>query len=291
VFDYQEMTGRNIGFVSAGEQVALRDGCVFICGVGGMGGAAVMTLARAGVGNLVIADFDVFEPSNLNRQLFAFDDTLGKEKTDVTRERLIAIDPELRVTVVGRDWPSRLDELFSECRVVINGMDDVAAGIGLYRAARDHGATVIDAYTSPLPSVAVVRPRDPRPEERLGFPTVGVALDAIAPEMRDECLKREIEYVLVHSSSAEHVDMAVAADVIAGKRSRMSFAPMVVTTGCLMAFEAIALLLGRETTTDCRGWFFNPRDAAVERPHRLPVAWLRRRLVRRFMSRSLVPNG
>ena len=290
MFDYQEMTGRNIGFVSAGEQVALRDGCVFICGVGGMGGAAVMTLARAGVGNLVIADFDVFEPSNLNRQLFAFDDTLGKEKTDVTRERLIAIDPELRVTVVGRDWPSRLDELFSECRVVINGMDDVIAGVRLYRKARDIGATVIDAYTSPLPSVTVVRPDDPRPEERLQFPTVGVAPEAVTAEMRDECLRREIEYVLVHSSSAEHIDHSMAAEVIAGRRSRMSFAPMVVTTGCLMAFEAIALLLGRETKTDFRGWFFNPRGPSVERPHRLPVAWMRRRLVRRFMAQSLVPN-
>ena len=291
MFDYEEMTGRNIGFVTAREQRALRDGRVFICGVGGMGGAAAMALARAGVGNLVIADFDVFETSNLNRQIFAFDETLGREKTDVTRERLAAINPELRVTVVGRDWPSHLDQILGECHVVINGMDDVVAGIRLYRAARDHGATVIDAYTSPLPSVTVVRPDDPRPEERLGFPTVGVAPDAITGDMRDECMRREIEYVLVHSSSADHIELAVAADVIAGRRNRISFAPMVVTTGCLMAFEAIALLLGRETKTDFRGWFFNPRGASVERPRPLPAAWMRRRLVRRFMSRSLMSHG
>ena len=291
MFDYEEMTGRNIGFVSAGEQRALRDGRVFICGVGGMGGAAAMALARAGVGSLVIADFDVFETSNLNRQVFAFEETLGREKTHVTRERITAINPELRVTVLGRDWPSRLDEIRGRCRVVINGMDDVVAGIRLYRAARDRGATVIDAYTSPLPSVTVVRPEDPRPEERLGFPTVGVALESITNDMRDECLRREIEYVLVHSSSADHIDLGVAAEVIAGRRSRMSFAPMVVTTGCLMAFEAIALLLGRSTKTDFRGWFFNPRGASVERPRPLPAAWMRRRLVRRFMSRSLTNHG
>ena len=290
VFDYDEMTGRNIGFVSADEQRALRDGCVFICGVGGMGGAAAMALARAGVGNLVIADFDIFEPSNLNRQVFAFEDTLGKDKTSVTRERLIAINPELRVTPLGRDWPSRLDDILTQCHVVINGMDDVNAGIRLYRAARDRDATVIDAYTSPLPSVTVVRPDDPRPEERLGFPTAGVAPEAITSELRDECLRREIEYVLVHSSSAEHIDLSIAAEVIAGRRSRMSFAPMVVTTGCLMAFEAIALLLSRETKTDFRGWFFNPRGAAVERPQPLPVAWMRRRVVRGLMSR-LVSHG
>jgi len=290
VFDYEEMTRRNIGFVTADEQRALRDGRVFICGVGGMGGAAAMALARAGVGNLIVADFDVFETSNLNRQMFAFHDTLGQEKTHVTRERLLAINPELTITTLGRDWPSRLDEILVDCHVVINGMDDVAAGVGLYRKARELGATVIDAYTSPLPSVTVVRPADPRPEERLGFPTIGVATDAITRAMRDDCLRREIEYVLVHSSSAEHIDLSVASEVVAGRRSRMSFAPMVVTTGCLMAFEAIALLLGRETETDCRGWFFNPRGASVERPRPLPVAWMRRRLVRRFMSRSLVSH-
>ena len=291
MFDYDEMTGRNIGFVSADEQRALREGRVFICGVGGMGGAAAMALARAGVGNLVIADFDVFELSNLNRQVFAFEDTLGREKTHVTRERLTAINPDIRVTTLGGDWPSRLDQVLNECRVVINGMDDIIAGIGLYRTARERGATVIDAYTSPLPSVTVVRPADPRPEERLGFPTAGVTPDEITAEQRAECLRREIEYVLVHSSSAEHIDLEMAAEVIAGRRSRMSFAPMVVTTGCLMAFEAIALLIGRQTKTDFRGWFLNPREAAVERPRSVPAAWMRRRLVRQFMSRSLVSNG
>jgi molybdopterin/thiamine biosynthesis adenylyltransferase len=291
MFDYGEMTRRNIGFVSADEQRALREGRVFICGVGGMGGAAAMALARAGVGNLVIADFDVFEISNLNRQVFAFEDTLGQEKTYVTRERLAAINPEIRVSVLGRDWASHLPDVLEQCHVVINGMDDIVAGIGLYRTARERGATVIDAYTSPLPSVTVVRPADPRPEERLEFPTDGVTPDEITSELRAECLRREIEYVLVHSSSAEHIDVEMAADVIAGLRSRMSFAPMVVTTGCLMAFEAIALLIGRQTKTDFRGWFLNPREAAVERPRSVPAAWMRRRLVRQFMSRSLVPNG
>lgn len=290
MFDYDEMTARNIGFVTTAEQSALREGHAFICGVGGMGGAAAMTLARAGVGSFTIADFDVFEASNLNRQVFAFDETLGEDKAAITRDRLLAINPELCITTHGRDWTSRLDEILAECKVVINGMDDVVAGIQLYRNAREHGTTVIDAYTSPLPSVTVVRPDDPRPEERLAYPTVGVDTDDITRAMRDECVRREIEYVLVHSSSAEHVDLAMASDVIAGRRSRMSFAPMVVTTGCLMAFEAVALFVGRETRTDYRGWFFNPRGAAVERPRPLAAAWVRRRIVRRFLSRTMAPH-
>jgi len=57
-FDYYSFTGRNIGFIDEHEQQLLRQARVFVCGVGGMGGAAFMALARAGVGKFVIADID-----------------------------------------------------------------------------------------------------------------------------------------------------------------------------------------------------------------------------------------
>ena len=286
-FDYDAMVGRNIGFVTPEEQRQLRDALVFICGVGGMGGAAAMVLARAGVGRFIIADFDRFEISNLNRQTFAFAETIGASKADVTRDRLLAINPSARVATYGREWPSHLDTILAECKVVINGMDDIPAGIALYRKARELGATVIDAYTAPLPSVTVVRPADPRPEERLDYPTRGISIAAITPAMRDDCLRREIEYVMIHSSSAGHIDLSIAAEVITGKRSRMSFAPMVIATGCLMSFEAIALLIGRRTATDCRGWFLNPWTARIERPRSAAAAWVRRQAVRKFMARLI----
>ena len=66
-FDYYSFTGRNIGFIDEREQQRLREARVFVCGVGGMGGAAFMALVRAGVGKFVIADIDRFEVSNLNR--------------------------------------------------------------------------------------------------------------------------------------------------------------------------------------------------------------------------------
>jgi hypothetical protein len=65
----------------------------------------------------------------------------------------------------------------------------------------------------------------------------------------------------------------------------MSFAPMVITTGMLMAYEVIALLLGRRTGTDCRGYFFNPYRPAVERPRSPLVAAALTPLVTRFLRR------
>ncbi|TMQ48366.1 MAG: ThiF family adenylyltransferase [Candidatus Eisenbacteria bacterium] len=283
-FDYAEMTRRNIGFVTEAEQERLRRARVFVCGAGGMGGACLQSLARAGVGGFEIADFDCFELANLNRQVFATMETLGRPKTEVTAARLREINPNVEVEIHGAGWLASLGDILQRCKVVVNGMDDVAAGVQLYRAARDAGTTVIDAYSSTLPSLIVVAPGDPRPEERLGFPTRGVAPERFTPEMLAACKLAEIEHVLVHSSTADTLDLAIAGEIISGKRARISFAPMVITTGNLMAYAAVAAISGRPAPADCRGWFLNPHRGRIERPRSALVAALRRRIVRRFLA-------
>lgn len=283
-FDYYSFTGRNIGFIDEREQQLLRQARVFVCGVGGMGGAAFMALARAGVGRFVIADIDRFEVSNLNRQVFAFADEVGREKAEVAAEAARRINPTIEVDVLGENWTDELAGIAQRCPVIVNGMDDIAAGVHLYRTAKRADATVIDAYMSPLPSVIVVRPSDPRPEERLGFPTTGKDWTEITEDDRRAAMRAEIEHVMLHSSSRNYVDLAIAGEVAAGRRSRMSFAPMVISTGMLMAYEAIALILGRTSGTDCRGWFLNPHRPAIERPRNPLVAALMRPLVRRAID-------
>jgi len=286
-FTYAEMTKRNAGFVTAEEQAKLRAARVFIPGVGGMGGAAFMALVRAGIGHFTIADLDIFEVSNLNRQLFATLNTVGASKAETAAATARTINPEVEITVMGAEWVEALDTIAPGHDILINGMDDAAAGVELYRRAAAHGRTVIDAYASPLPSVTVVRPTDPRPEVRLGYPTVGIGWRDITPDQRVQCLMREIEYVLVHSSSHRHVDLSIAAEVAAGKRSRFSFSTMVTMAGNLMAEEAVRQILGRPGGTDCRGYFFNPHQVRVEKPLPAPVAALKTIVVRRFMQRML----
>lgn len=286
-FSYDDMVTRNAGFLTPAEQRTLREGRVFVCGVGGMGGAALQSLVRAGVGHFTLADMDAFETSNLNRQVFATLDSLGQPKVAATCAALARINPDIGLATFGPEWVEQLDAILTEHPVVINGMDDLAAGIALYRKAREHGATVIDAYTAPLPSVTVVRPADPRPEERLRYPTFSSDWRALTPAQLDACRTAEAIYVMVHSSSANHIDVAIAAELMAGRRSRPSFAPMVIETGTLMAFEAVKLLLGRDSGVDHRGLFLNPWTMTVERPKPAPVAWMRERLARRFLARML----
>jgi len=286
-FSYSEMTTRNRGFVSEAEQARLREARVFIPGVGGMGGAAFMALLRAGVGHFIIADIDIFETSNLNRQLFCTADSIGRPKAQAARDLALQINPEAQIEVLGAEWTDALDQILPTVGVAINGTDDAAAGAHYYRKAREHGCTLIDAYASPLPSVTVVRPQDPRLEERLGYPTCGVPWTAITRDMAVECLMREIEYVLTHSSSHKYVDLEVAAEVAAGKRSRFSFSTMVTMAGTLMAEEAIRILLGRSGGADYRGYFLNPHAVQIERPLAPPLAWAKGRLVRRFMRKLM----
>lgn len=287
MFDYGEFTTRNLGFVTEAEQAAIRHTSIFVCGVGGMGGACLMALVRAGAGKLVIADLDDFEISNLNRQLFATLDSVGRHKAEASLEACRRINPDVEIEVLHSDWPEKLERVLATAKIVVNGTDDLAASLRLYRSARALGCSVVDAYASPLPSVFVTRPSDPMPEERLGYPTIGKSPDALTDDDRAMAFLKEAEHVLLNSSSHKYIDLALAGEVASGKRSRMSFAPMVITTGMLMAYEALALVTGKPSGTDCRGWFFNPYKPAVERPRGALGAAVMRPLVRKGLRKMI----
>lgn len=79
---------------------ALKKGRVAILGLGGLGSNIASSLARIGVGKLILADFDVVEPSNLNRQNYFIND-IGKLKTEATKENIERINPFVDITLVN----------------------------------------------------------------------------------------------------------------------------------------------------------------------------------------------
>ncbi|HLP98391.1 MAG TPA: tRNA threonylcarbamoyladenosine dehydratase [Sideroxyarcus sp.] len=83
-----------------GARAALHHRRVAVIGVGGVGSWAVEALARSGIGNLTLIDFDNVAVSNVNRQIQALDSTLGEAKVDVLRARIRDINPACKVTVV-----------------------------------------------------------------------------------------------------------------------------------------------------------------------------------------------
>lgn len=96
-FCYDAAFDRNLGWLTTWEQVALRAKRVAIAGLGGAGGAHLLTLARLGIGAFTIADFDRFELPNFNRQVGATMATLGRPKAAVLEEMALAINPQLHI--------------------------------------------------------------------------------------------------------------------------------------------------------------------------------------------------
>ena len=78
----------------------LNNATVMIVGCGAVGSFAAEALARTGVGNIILIDSDLIEKSNINRQLFALDSTIGRPKVDVAAARIHDINPDIRVTAM-----------------------------------------------------------------------------------------------------------------------------------------------------------------------------------------------
>jgi molybdopterin/thiamine biosynthesis adenylyltransferase len=97
MFSYAQAFDRNIGWVTTAEQATLRDTRVAIAGLGGVGGAYLLTLVRLGIGRFNLADFDTFEIQNFNRQAGASTATLGRPKIEVMKEIALGINPELQI--------------------------------------------------------------------------------------------------------------------------------------------------------------------------------------------------
>ena len=80
----------------------LKNKSVLILGCGGVGGYVVESLARSGIGTLILVDFDVIDESNINRQIIALDSTIGKNKVDVFEERIKDINKECKVIKIKK---------------------------------------------------------------------------------------------------------------------------------------------------------------------------------------------
>lgn len=124
MFDYQSAFARNIGWLREDEQQVLRTKRVAIAGMGGVGGAHLLTLARLGIGRFNIADLDSFELANFNRQAGAAMSTLGRPKVEVMAQAARDINPELELGVFPDGVnEANLEAFFDGVDVYVDGLD------------------------------------------------------------------------------------------------------------------------------------------------------------------------
>ncbi len=112
------------GFDIAGQE-RLRRSRVLVVGLGGLGSPVAMYLAAAGVGRLVLADFDAVDLSNLQRQIMHTTDRIGIPKADSAQTALAALNPEVELVTVKRSLtPDTLPDLVNDVDLVVDGSDN-----------------------------------------------------------------------------------------------------------------------------------------------------------------------
>ncbi|MBR6536840.1 MAG: tRNA threonylcarbamoyladenosine dehydratase [Lachnospiraceae bacterium] len=209
---------------------------VALFGVGGVGGYVAEALGRAGIGALTLVDRDTVSVSNINRQIIATYDTVGRSKTKVMEERLHSINPELKVEC--RDCfflPDTADSFdFTDYDYVVDAVDTVTAKLELVKQAQEAGVPIISC-------MGTGNKLDP---SRFEISDIGkTSVCPLAKVMRRELKKRGITKLKVLYSKEEPIKHEAGA--VPGS---ISFVPSVA--GLMIAGEVIKDLLREEKTDD-----------------------------------------
>lgn len=119
---------------------------IAIFGLGGVGGFAVESLARSAIGVLTIVDYDTVDITNINRQIIADRLSLGKYKTDLFEERLLKINPNIKINKITKKYTEQeKDEFFADYDYIIDAIDMVTSKISLIKTAYEKKIPIISS--------------------------------------------------------------------------------------------------------------------------------------------------
>jgi len=133
--NYSQFTRTEI-LIGKDNIAALKTKRVAVIGLGGVGSYAAEALARAGIGHFLLIDFDVVNLSNLNRQLLALHSTIGQSKTELMKQRILDINPEVEVEVINTFLAQEnRAEIVKDLDYIIDAIDSLGPKIGLIEYA------------------------------------------------------------------------------------------------------------------------------------------------------------
>lgn len=212
---------------------------VAVFGIGGVGGHAAEALARTGIGALELFDSDTVSVTNINRQIIATLDAVGKFKTEVMKERIALINPEAEVTVHNCFFlPENSGEFdFSGYDYVVDAVDTVSAKIELAVKCREESVPIIS-------SMGAGNKLDPARFEVADIYKTSVC--PLARVMRTELRKRGVERLKVVYSKEPPVTPLPSEEVTAKKTVPGSLAFVPSVAGLIIAGEVVKDLCGIE---------------------------------------------
>ena len=219
----------------------LKNARVAVFGLGGVGGYVVEALARSGVGAFELVDHDTISKTNLNRQLLATVDTVGQAKAEAAKKRVLAINPEAKVTARQEffcpDTAATFD--FSQYSYVVDAIDTVTGKLALVTAAQAAGVPILSC-------MGTGNKLDPTKFQIADIKKTSVC--PLARIMRKECAKRGISHLKVLFSTEDPLPSApvdhLTEELPEGRRAlpgSVAFVPSVA--GLIIAGEVIKDLI------------------------------------------------
>lgn len=218
----------------------LKQCCVLVLGLGGVGGSAAEALARSGVGKLILVDGDTVSASNINRQTIATTDTIGKDKTAAMKEKILSINPDCEV-ITHKIFFTKADvEIFTaDIDFVVDAIDTISSKLDAVELCQEKGIAFIA-------SLGMANRFDP---SKLQVTTLEkTTMDPFAKAVRNAARKRalDLKIPVVFSSEQpfrQNTEVNVEGETRKERIPPASTAFVPPAAGLLCAYWAIRYLL------------------------------------------------
>ncbi len=143
----QEQLERTIGLIGEEGVKKLSSSTILVCGLGGVGGTALEALARSGVENFILIDFDKVSPSNLNRQILYTANDIDKYKTEVAKNRLLSINCDSHIAILNKRIDNSIQAVLKDYPIsfIIDAIDDIPGKVALADFAINNNIPIISS--------------------------------------------------------------------------------------------------------------------------------------------------
>ena len=227
-----EQFQREIMLIGKENLEKLKKSKVIIYGIGGVGSFVCEALARAGIENIILVDYDKIEITNLNRQIHALHSTIGKQKTEAMKNRILDINPKAKVeTYYNKETKEKEEELINETiNYVIDCVDTITTKLKLIETAKRKNIPIIS-------SMGTGNKLDPTKFEITDIYKTSVC--PLAKVMRKELKKRNIKNLKIVYSKEEPITQIENQ----GKRTPASISFVPSVAGLIIASEVVKDIL------------------------------------------------
>lgn len=176
---YNNMISRQKEIFTEEEQELLRTTPIVIIGCGGLGGTIIEQFVRAGFEQLTIIDQDVFDETNLNRQIRSNLDTINKSKVEITKKAMEKINPNVNITAYDLTiTPDNISEVLQNNKILIDAVDNVYTRVMISREAKKQAMVFVhSAVEKTSGQLSVFEPNSVSYEELFKLKSVNKALD------------------------------------------------------------------------------------------------------------------